>query len=393
MVVDTYDTNTGGIVSTKRFTEGLRKAGHKVIVLSTGKKEKDKVVLKEFYPPLAKNIMKKMKMVFAKPEEEKLKEVFSKVDLVHVQLPFSLGIKAITLARKMKLPVVSSFHVQAENITKNIGISTQKANDWIYSFFLKNIYNRSDIVICPSKFAQEELQLHKLKSTSAIISNGITKDFKPLRIKKRFLNRFVILTVGRLAAEKNQEQIIDSILKSKHKKNIQLVIVGDGPLKSKLKKEGKKLPHNPLFLHNLSTEKLVKWYNNADLYIHCGQVELEGMTVLEAMACATIPLIVDAKKSASSQFALTKNYLFQNATELARKIDYWFEHPLELLKNKDRCFQKAQKYLFSTSVKKLENAYLQAIRINKQNQLGKQKTEKAKRKLIQLRFLKKRTAK
>ena len=54
MVVDSYDSHGGGLVSTKRFTESLRKHGHKVTVISTGKSDKNKVVLKSFYVPFAK---------------------------------------------------------------------------------------------------------------------------------------------------------------------------------------------------------------------------------------------------------------------------------------------------------------------------------------------------
>lgn len=154
MIIDAYDTKTGGVISTRRFVDKLREAGHKVIVISTGKKEEDKVVLKEFYPPFGKRIMKKMKMVFAWPDDKKIKEVLEQVDVVHIQLPFYLSTTTISLAKEMKLPIVSSFHVQAENITKNIGVSSSKVIKQIYRFFINRIYNRSDLVICPSKFAQ-----------------------------------------------------------------------------------------------------------------------------------------------------------------------------------------------------------------------------------------------
>lgn len=365
MIVDTYDVKAGGIVSTHRFTEALRKRGHKVIVISTGCHEKDKVVLKEYYPPFAKTIMKKMKMVFATPDEKKIKEVFDKVDLVHIQLPFYLGIKSITYAREKHLPIVTSFHVQAENLTKNISINSRRIISLIYKFFISKFYNRSDLVICPSVFAQKELKHFGLKIDNIIISNGKPEDFYPQKAKRKYQNKFVILTVGRLSAEKNQKIIIDAISKSKYAKEIQLIINGFGPLKDELKKQGKILPNKPLFLENQPIKKLINLYNTSDLYIHAGQIELEGMTVLEAISCGLVPIIANESKSASPQFALNNKSLFNDVNDLTQKIDYWYEHQNELSQAKEKYFELSKKYTINESINKLENAYLKAIEINK----------------------------
>lgn len=373
MVVDTYDTRTGGIVSTKRFTEQLRANGHKVTIISASCKDPERVLMKKFYPPFGKKIMKKMKMVFAWPDEEKIKAAIEGVDLVHIQLPFYLGTKTISLARKLHLPVVTSFHVQAENITHNIGITSQNVNDQIYRFFVSSFYNKSDLVICPSKFAMQELKHYHLGAEHKIISNGYTETFYPQRVNRKFPNKFVVLTVGRLSAEKKQQELIQAINHSKYSPNIQLVIVGEGPLKSELKKEGKVLHCNPLFLSKLTPEKLAFWYNQADLYVHCGRVELEGMTVLEALACGTPPLIANAPKSASKQFALDHRSLYNSPMDLTRKIDYWYEHPLELLKSKERYSHLAKRYPIKKSLKELEKAYERAIIINSKNHKNKYK--------------------
>ncbi len=388
MIIDAYDTKTGGVISTRRFVDKLREAGHKVIVISTGKKEEDKVVLKEFYPPFGKRIMKKMKMVFAWPDDKKIKEVLKQVDVVHIQLPFYLSTTTISLAKEMKLPIVSSFHVQAENITKNIGVSSSKVIKQIYRFFINRIYNRSDLVICPSKFAQEELKRFGLKSESVILSNGYTEDYYPQRLKRKFPNKFVILMVGRLSAEKRQDKLIEAILLSKYKKDIQLVLIGHGPLKKELKKLGKKLPHRPLFLQGLPTHKLARWYNTSDLYVHCGEIELEGMTVLEAMACGLPPLIVNSKKSASPQFALNDKHLFNDTKDLVEKIDYWYEHPMELIKAKERYLTLSKKYAIKASVGNLEKAYLKVIKINK-NHMEKKANDNDNNRFVWLSFIRK----
>jgi len=365
MVIDTLDSKGGGIISTKRFIDLLRKEGHEVVVISTGSKENNKVLLPKFYPPFGKKIMKKMKIVFAWPIEEKINKAIENVDLVHVQLPFYLSIKTIELAEKKNLPIVSSFHVQAENITQNLKINSQKMINQIYKFFVNKIYNKSDLVICPSLFAEEELKKYGLKAPSKIISNGYTEEFSPQIFKKKYATKFVLLMVGRLAAEKHQEKIIEAVTISKHKKNIKLILVGNGPLKQQLKNLCRKKSCKAVFLHNISTKKLVRLYNTSELYVHSGEVELEGMTILEAMACGLPPLISNAEKSASKQFALDERSLFEKnkIVDLAAKIDYWYEHRLELLKAKEKYLDLAKQFNIKASVKKLEETYEEAIKL------------------------------
>ncbi len=365
MVIDTYDWYSGGVFSTKRFVDALRAQGHKVILITTGKKEKDKLVLQRFYPLFGKSLMKKMRFCFAKPEENKIKSVLQNVDIVHVQLPFYLGIKTISIARELSLPVVTSFHVQAENITKILGINFQRIINLIYKFFVNKFYNKSDLVICPSSFAEKELKRYKLKSKSTIISNGYPEQYYHKHFKRKITNKFVILCVGRLSKEKHQDKIITAISNSKYAKDTQLIIVGYGPLKKELKILGKRLPVKPIFLENISEDKKIMLYNTSDLFIHYGEVELEGMSVLEATACGLPPLIFNSNKSASPQFALNKLHLFDSVQNLSKKIDYWYEHPNKLLNVKEQYLQSSKKYIIKESVKKLEKTYAKTITLHK----------------------------
>jgi len=311
--------------------------------------------------------MQKMKMVFAWPDDEKIKAAIKDVDFVHIQLPFYLGIKTITFARELGKPVITSFHVQAENLTQNIGLNSQKVINLIYKFFIKNFYNRSDLVICPSKFAQTELKSFGLKTKSKILSNGYIEDYYPQKVKKKYPHKFVILCVGRLSAEKNQKMIIEAISKSKYNKEIQLIIKGHGPMKNELKTLGKTLSNRPVFYEQLSLKKMVELFNSPDILVHAGMAELEGMVILEAIACGTPPLIYDYPKSASKQFALTNKSLFKSVPDLATKIDYWYEHPHELQKAKDQYLELSKEYTLEASTKKLESYYLETIEANKKS--------------------------
>jgi len=304
-----------------------------------------------------------MKTPLAIPSYLALQKIIRKMDIVHIQFPFFLGIESVAIATKMKIPVVSTFHIQAEHLAMNAGIKSTIFIQYCYKIWLNRIYNKSAMVICPSKFAEDELKRYGLKAPSTIISNGILPIFKPCAFKKDplFENKFIILSVGRFAPEKQHDIIIQALTSSKYRKKIQLILVGEGPMKEKLYERGKELPNQPVFML-LSPEKLVEYYNMADLYVHAAIVEVECMTVLEAIGCGLPPLIADSPKSATSQFAMDDRFLFPagDVQKLSQKIDYWVEHPEELKKTGYQYHQFSNNYRIEKSFEKLVEIYKSA---------------------------------
>ncbi len=95
MVIDVWDdAANGAVISTRRFTELLRERGHTVTVLAGGAPAPGKIALPPFAIPLADGIMRKMRFLFAWPDRGVLAAAFAEHDLVHVQMPFYLGVRA-----------------------------------------------------------------------------------------------------------------------------------------------------------------------------------------------------------------------------------------------------------------------------------------------------------
>ena len=369
-VIDTFDgIKTGGVYSAHRFIDELKK-NHEITIITTGEERPGRVVLPGFYPFIGKNLMKKMGYIFAIPQKEKLERVFQEVDLVHVQLPWWLGISSVSLAKKMGKPVVTGFHMQPENILRNIKIRSEYLSRKIYNFLIKKFFNISDGVICPSEFAQNELKRFNLKSKSVVISNGLKEEFRPVELERdpEYKNKFLILMVGRVAREKRVHLLIEAIKKCRNREKIQMVATGNGPMKEKLIKLGAKLPNPAKFLF-VSNKDLIKLYNTADLYVHTSEVELEGMSVLEAIGCGLPALISINPTSASGQFALSEEFSFRDddTDELARKIDFLMENPEVLEKAKKKYLEIAGAYKMEVSLKQTEDFYYQILENSQKN--------------------------
>ncbi|NOQ64707.1 MAG: glycosyltransferase [Methyloprofundus sp.] len=359
-VADNVDgERSGGVVSTRRFIDYFKKTDD-LTVVSSGKADDNKIVFPAFYVPFAKKQMQEMDFLFVWPNKKNLKQAIQAADLVHIQFPFILGYQALKIARQLNKPVVFGFHVQPENLMWNIGLDYDWLNAFLYRFFIRTFYSKADLVFAPSEFAKQMLEKYALQVPIEIISNGLPKQFKPKQSVREpeFIDKFVILMVGRLAKEKRHDLVMQAIQQSKFKDKIQLVVTGQGSLRAELIELGNALP-NPAFFEYVSQEKLISLFNSSDLFIHASEIELEGMAVLEAIGCGLPALISDAEHSASAQFALNEDFLFTagDVDSLRTKMDYWIEHE-ELLKGSKQAYlEKAQSYAFEASVQKARELY------------------------------------
>jgi 1,2-diacylglycerol 3-alpha-glucosyltransferase len=165
-----------------------------------------------------------------------------------------------------------------------------------------------------------------------VISNGIKSEIHhdPLAVRDpKYEGKFVIVCVGRLSKEKKQMLLVKAISLSKHEKDIQLILCGEGPREKQILHYAKKRLSNPPEVLFLKHDALNVLLNTCDLYGHASAVDIESMSLLEAETCGAIPLINAAKTSAMSAFSLDEHCVFKanSAKAMAERIDYFYEHP------------------------------------------------------------------
>lgn len=370
-VIDQLHSNSNGIsISAIRFASSLRQNGHEVRIVTTGEKSENLYIVPERHILIATCFAHAQEQLFAKPVKSILTEAIEWCDVVHFFMPWKLSQSGAKIARKLNKPYTAAFHVQAENVTYNIGLGKSKlAINFVYALFRKTFYSKVKHVHCPSQFIANELKAHKFNNQLHVISNGINECFTPTKLEKpaELDGKIVITMAARHSAEKRQDILINAVAKSKYSDKIQLVFAGKGPKTKAYKKLAKKLPIQPIF-DFYPQKELIKILQFSDLYVHTADVEIEAISCLEAMACGLVPVISNSPISATKQFAITENNLFANgdSDDLARKIDFWIEHEDEKQNNSKLYAEYAQNYNIQSCITQFEEMLQAAIDDNKQ---------------------------
>jgi glycosyltransferase involved in cell wall biosynthesis len=354
----------GGVMSAQRFVAALRER-HDVTVLAAGHTGDGVAPLPSFTVPPFGRVMREMGFSFAWPRRATLEQVIGEADVLHVQFPFLLGMRATALARRLGTPVVAASHLQPENMFLNIGIRSPRLVEGTWRLFLQTVYERAAVVVCPSEFAREELLRRGLAVPTEVISNGIAPIFSPGSVERRPRpdGRFLLLAVGRLAREKRLDVVIEGIRRSRHAGRIQLVVVGGGPQEASVRRLAATLPV-PAEVRAVPDDELLRLLRAADLLVHASELELEGMAVLEALGCGLPALVADAPGSAARHLAVADALRFApgDPADLARRLDPLLDDPPRLEALRARALELARERSLAASVARLEAVYQRVAR-------------------------------
>ncbi len=360
--IDSYNDANGGTIATKRLVEELKKRGHEIRIVAAIHENPDDpnfYKIPGFVLPGAEESQENMTFLFGKNDQKVYKKAMQGADIVQVQFPFLMAKGVVKAAKKMNIPVVGAFHVQPQNIMAAMGKTSKLLERFLWFSFKYFLFNRVDTIVSPSKFASELLMSEGVKGHHNYISNGIPVEYVPGEYERPdwFGDKLVLINIGRHADEKRQKLLIEGVKLSKYKEDIQLILAGRGERTEVLKEAGKALPVQP-YIEYISFEDKLRFLNTADMYVHGSIVELESLSTSEALGCGLPCLISDSKYSAASQFALDDRFLFKSddAKDLAKKIDYWYEHRDELRSEemKAKVLAEAEYYRFDRSVNEYE---------------------------------------
>ena len=360
------EENNGSTITDKRLIKILKMRGHDVEDVSPGETDEEgfhSVGKRDF--KIFNNYVKRNGVELAKPDEALLRKVIGDCDVVHILMPFKMGKTAIRIANELKKPVTTAFHVQPENVTSHVGLQKSKAaNNFLYKYFYESFYRYAEYIHCPTQFIADTLKKHGYEADMRVISNGVDPIYKPEKEEKPadLEGKFCILTTGRLTKEKCQSDLLKAVKQSRYSDRIQVFIAGDGPLRNKLERMGKKLRNRPEIAF-LPKEELAKRINYSDLYVHTSYAEIESIACVEAITCGLVPVIANSEMSAARYFALSEDDLYSsgNIGALAEKIDRMIENPRLRKDLRSRYIEFAEQFRIEKCIDRMEEMFEDAI--------------------------------
>ncbi len=371
---DPYAKGNGLCTAVKLTIKHLRERGVETRLVSTVSPSHDgpqpEYPLPRFIFPVFQPLVEANCFCFARLDKNLVSEAVAWADVVHIEEPFPIQIFAIGEAERMGKAIVASFHLFTDNIFYNVRMGwCGIGNRALMNFWKKHVYDRCSHIHCPSKTVENLLCSYGFKAELRTFTNGVIVRPDRLENTSRPQAPYRILSIGRFSPEKNQILLLKAMRFSRHSKEIQLSFAGFGNLLSRLEKEGKRLldegvlkyrPHFGFY----KFEHLSKIISESYLYYHGAVVEVEGLSCLEALRGGAVPVIADAPLAATKDFALSSESLFKSGDlqDLARKIDWWIEHPDEHAVYSGRYAALVSDYNIVSSIDSMIEMYSDAIR-------------------------------
>ena len=226
----------------------------------------------------------------------------------HTHTPFLLGHLALKLAKKYRIPIVSTFH--SKYYDDYLAATKSKMLARILTFFTMRFFKKTDAIWTVSKGTVETMRQYGLDHrTIKIIPNGI--NFKPETITKteaaNFLNDYqlsakvpLILFVGQLIWQKNLQLILDTYLELEKKGFLfQAVFVGDGRDENNIKDYARKLGFKSkiIFTGKITNQLILgSFYQMASLFFFPSKYDNDPLVIKEA-AAYQLPSLVLANTS------------------------------------------------------------------------------------------------
>lgn len=215
-------------------------------------------------------------------------------DVIHSQCEFSTFMMARKIAHKTNAPLIHTYHTVYEDYTHYFSPSRRWGKK-VISVLSRAVAERVSKIVAPSEKTKNILLGYGIgEDIIEVIPTGIEIPELMSKDKLRQLHGYskddnIMLYLGRIAAEKNIEEILDFYEKIEMD-NLKLLVVGGGPYLEKLKSYSNKLSKNVEFLGMIEPVFVKEYYQLADIFVSASQSETQGLTYYEALSNSTIAI-------------------------------------------------------------------------------------------------------
>lgn len=308
LMTNNYKPVTGGVpISVERLAGALRKLGHEVVVFAPTYREQQEETGVFRYKTCMNHFIGGI--VLPNAFDKRIDRAFREehFDIIHVHHPVLIGNKAVHLAHKYRIPIVFTYHTRYE---KYLSYYTGGVFDfeWLMKSYLRLYLKQCDFVFSPTKGIKDYLlkDCNVPPEKAGVLPTGLSEDnyqaspdqILAIREKYHAENIPLLLTVSRMAKEKNLFFLLEAIAQTKrlYQKPFRILFAGDGPDKQKLEKKSSMLglQDTVIFTGNISNHEIAPFYKAADGFIFASKTETQGIVIAEAFAGGTPVIAVRA---------------------------------------------------------------------------------------------------
>lgn len=325
LMTNNYKPIIGGVpISIERLAAGLVRMGHEVTIFapSYAKSEETEQQDVELTNSAESGICEEQVFRYAtalkhfiggivlpNPFDINIEREFRKksYDIIHVHHPMLIGRTAVYLSGKYKIPLVFTYHTRYEQYVKYYTHGIGRV-DKIMPLYLRTFLRHCDFVFAPTGGMQQYLteKCRVSPEKTGVLPTGIDeKTFTATPEQGDEVRAFyqaermpLLLTVSRMAQEKNVAFLLESLakVKSLYGKPFRMLMIGEGPDKNMLKMRSEELglEDTVIFTGTVPNERIAPYYKAADGFLFASRTETQGIVVLEAFAGGTPVIAVKA---------------------------------------------------------------------------------------------------
>ena len=257
-------------------------------------------------------------------------------DVVHSQCEFSTFFLARRIAQELGIPLVHTYHTVYEDYTHYFSPSVHFGKK-AAAVFTRWAASHTDCLIAPTGKVRMLLQSYGVEKPVFVVPSGI--DLRPFQSEADPLrsavlrssldipkDRTVLVCVGRLAEEKNIEELL------RFRANLgpgryTLLLVGDGrELEETAAGLGLTAP-DAIFAGMVPADQVADWYRLGDLFVSASTSETQGLTYAEALA-AGVPVLCRADPCLAGVVREGENgWQYRDEADFRKKLDAFLAAP------------------------------------------------------------------
>jgi len=222
-------------------------------------------------------------------------------NLIHVSSPDFVAHRAISWARRRKIPVVASVHTRFDTYLQYYGLKwlepTARA-------IMRRFYRRCDAIVVPAQSTAAIMRAQRMNKDISIWARGVDRtQFNPERRSLDWRRQhgigdeeMVVSFLGRLVLEKGLDVFADAVDAARAMGvPLRVVAIGAGPAQGYFQE---RLP-DAIFTGQLTGTELATAFASTDVFLNPSITETFGNVTLEAMACA-LPVMAAAASGTTS---------------------------------------------------------------------------------------------